>query len=577
MHSPRNLELLSSHLDEVFGQVKIVVLTCVAIAVLNLAGCKSRDSDSNSEIVAIAKENSPLSFSNITDKVGLQHIFDNGESADEYSILEIVGGGVGVCDFDRDGSLDLYFTTGGQLIGKKVSGLGSGGKLLRNKANQTFHDATESASAECQGFYTHGVSIGDLNNDGFCDLMVTGYSQIAFLINQGDGTFINTHPIPEPGKTLWGTSAALGDFNNDGALDAYVTQYVNWSFDNHPACEYRNSRDVCTPGVFLGLDDVVYMNSLDGSLTAKSKEIGLQPEGKGLGVLAADFDQDGWMDVYVANDAVNNFFYKNVGGRFEEVGQLNATATDELGMPQGSMGLCGVDFDNDLKLDIFVCNYENQAFCLYKNDDGSNYRCASSIAGLMALGTLNVAWGTSANDFDLDGDEDIVVSNGHVMRSVESAQQPIALVNTGNSRFVRQNFPEDNYFAKKWRGRGLVAFDFDSDGDQDVLFTNVNQNVALLSNDTVTSGKWWSIDLVGVNCNRDGIGARIIIESKKTKLLRQVNGGGSYLSQNPYTVHWGLPADDSVEKVIIYWPSGKEQVLTDLPACKRQLIIEPQS
>lgn len=577
MHSLRNLELVTIRLGKRLSQNKAVVLICLAIAFLVIAGCKSEKPLNKPETVASPKESSGLSFSNITDKVGLQHVFDNGESADEYSILEIVGGGVGVCDFDRDGFLDLYFTTGGQLTGNKVSGLGSGGKLLRNKANQTFHDATKPASAICPGFYTHGVSIGDLNNDGFCDLMVTGYSQIAFLINQGDGTFINRHPIPEPGKALWGTSAAFGDFDNDGGLDAYVTQYVNWSFDNNPACEYREARDVCTPGVFLGLDDVVYMNNLDGTLSAKSKEMGLQPEGKGLGVLAADFDQDGWMDVYVANDAVNNFFYKNIGGRFEEVGQLNATATDELGMPQGSMGLCGVDFDNDLKLDIFVCNYENQAFCLYKNDDGSNYRCASSIAGLMALGTLNVAWGTSANDFDLDGDEDIVVSNGHVMRNAESAQQPIALINTGQSRFVRQNFPEDSYFMKKWRGRGLVAFDFDQDGDQDVLFTNIHQNVALLSNETVTSGKWWSLDLVGVNCNRDAIGTRIIVESKKTKQLRQISGGGSYISQNPYTVHWGLPADDSVEKVIIYWPSGKQQVLTDLPACKRQLIIEPQS
>ncbi len=577
MHSPKNLELVTIRFGKRLSQTKAVVFLCIAIAFLVIAGCKSEKPLNKPEAVASLEESSGLSFSNITDKVGLQHVFDNGESANEYSILEIVGGGVGVCDFDRDGFLDLYFTTGGQFTGKKVNGLGSGGKLLRNKANQTFHDATKSASAGCPGFYTHGVSVGDLNNDGFCDIMVTGYSQIAFLINQGDGTFINIQPIAEPGKALWGTSAAFGDFDNDGGLDAYVTQYVNWSFENNPACEYREARDVCTPGVFLGLDDVVYMNNLDGTLTAKSKEMGLQPEGKGLGVLAADFDQDGWMDVYVANDAVNNFFYKNIGGRFEEVGQLNATATDELGMAQGSMGLCGVDFDNDLKLDIFVCNYENQAFCLYKNDDGSSYRVASSIAGLMALGTMNVAWGTSANDFDLDGDEDIVVSNGHVMRNTESAQQPIALINTGQSRFVRQNFAEDNYFTKKWRGRGLVAFDFDQDGDQDVLFTNIHQNVALLSNETVTSGKWWSLDLVGVNCNRDAIGTRIIVESKKTKLLRQINGGGSYISQNPYTVHWGLPADDSVEKVMIYWPSGKQQVLTDLPACKRQLIIEPQS
>ncbi len=575
MHYRRLRRLSRNHSVTQLCQAVLFAVPVLGLGFLFLSGCNSKDAGHKTAKAEDISEAATLSFNNITDKVGLHHVFENGEAADEYSILEIIGGGVGVIDFDRDGFLDFYFSTGGQLTDKQVRGIGSGGQLLRNNARQSFKDITENASAGCPGFYTHGVSVGDFNNDGFPDILVTGYSQVAILINQGDGTFVRDSQTPQPNQSLWGTSSALGDFNNDGGLDIYVTQYVNWSFQNHPNCEYRNSRDVCTPGVFLGMDDVVYMNNLDGTFTAKSKEIGLQPEGKGLGVLAADFDQDGWIDVYVANDAVNNFFYKNVGGRFEEVGQINATATDELGMPQGSMGLCAVDFDNDLKLDIFVCNYENQAFCLYKNDDGSSYRCASSVAGLMALGTLNVAWGTSANDFDLDGDEDIVVSNGHVMRSTESAQQPIALINTGKSRFVRQNFAEDNYFSKKWRGRGLASFDFDGDGDHDLLFTHVNQNVALLSNDTKTSGRWWSLDLVGNSSNRDGVGARVIVESQKRKLLRQVNGGGSYLSQNPYTVHWGLPADEAVEKVTIYWPSGMEQVLTNLPHNGRLTIIEP--
>ncbi|MFO0942104.1 MAG: CRTAC1 family protein [Pirellulales bacterium] len=544
------------------------------MAVILKVGCTNKEPDSKTKTTEAIKVASSLRFTEITDKAGLQHIFQNGESADEYAILEIIGGGVGVCDFDRDGFLDLYFPTGGQLTDKQVRGIGSGGRLLRNKANISFEEVTEKASAGCPGFYTHGVSIGDLNNDGFPDIMVTGYSQVAFLINQGDGTFTGIRQTAQPDRPLWGTSSALGDFNNDGGLDLYVTEYVNWSFENHPDCEYRSARDVCTPGVFTGMDDVVYMNDLDGKFSARTKEIGLQPAGKGLGVLTADFDQDGWIDVYVANDAVNNYYYKNNVGHFEEVGQMNATAADEEGMAQGSMGLCAVDFDNDLKLDIFVCNYENQAFCLYKNDDGSNYRCVSTVAGLMALGTLNVAWGAVAHDFDLDGDEDIVVTNGHVMRSADPAQQPIVLINSEKSRFVQQIF-SDGYLSKKWRGRGLVAFDFDGDGDHDLLFTHVNQNVALLENDTVTSGKWWRLDLVGVTSNRDGIGARIIIESKKRKLLRQINGGGSYISQNPYTVHWGLPADDTVEKVTIHWPSGQVQVLTDLPHNSRITIVEP--
>jgi len=223
------------------------------------------------------------------------------------------------------------------------------------------------------------------------------------------------------------------------------------------------------------------------------------------------------------------------------------------------MGLCTIDYDNDLLPDIWVCNYENQAFALYKNDGGSFFRYMTSSAGLLALGTTYVAFGTTGADFDLDGDEDIVVSNGHVMRFGNGKapdQQAIFLTNTGKKRFSKQSFNESSYFGKKWRGRGVVNFDFDHDGDLDLMFSHINQPVAILENNTKTAGKWLVLELVGVQSNRDAIGARVVFKSNKRSILRNVVGGGSFLCQNPYYLHVGIPDEENFVEAEITWPNG---------------------
>lgn len=508
----------------------------------------------------------------VTNTTNLKHRFDNGEDAGERAILETIGGGVAVVDFDLDGFDDLFFASGGQLNNKTVSGLGCG--LRRSRMGQEWVDVTELAGASCSGIYTHGTVAGDINDDGFPDLLVTGYYGLALLINQGDGTFLDQAKSAGMVDPLWGTSAAFGDFDSDGNLDVYIAHYVNWSFSNHPDCKSSDKPDVCAPGIFTGITDVVWMNQADGTFIRKTTEVGLAQEGKGLGVIAADFTQDSKIDVYVANDTTNNLFYMNTGGVFEEIGLANGTAVDDMGTPQGSMGLCTLDFDSDLKSDIMVSNYENQAFALYKNDGEANFRYATSSSGLMALGTTYVAWGACASDYDLDGDEDVAIANGHVMKANPPEQLPLFLTNLGKAKFQRQDFPNDSYFAQKWRGRGLCAFDMDRDGDLDLVFTHVNQNAVLLSNQTQPEGNWWILKLVGVQSNRDGIGARVIIEGDQRKLLRTINGGGSYLSQNPYYIHWGLPKGESVKQVTIEWPSGVKQVITNVPAQTRQTIVE---
>lgn len=515
-------------------------------------------------------------FQDLTAQVGLEHVYHNGEEADELAILETIGGGVAVIDFDRDGYEDLFFPGGGDLSNKTVSGLA--GTLWKNQRGTKLLNVSHASGTDLVAGYTHGSSAGDLDGDGFADLLVTGYSGLQLFLNQGDGTFIEAAQDCGLNDTLWSTSSALGDFNSDGLLDIYITHYVDWSWDKHPPCQSLGVPDVCPPGNFIGLGDIIYFNDGNGSFTPAASEIGLDPAGKGLGVMVVDINQDNQVDIYVANDTTNNFLYDNQGDTFQEIGLQSGSAVDNAGTPQGSMGLCTLDFDDDLRPDILVCNYESQAFALYKNDGGASFRYATSTSGLMALGTTYVAFGSTSGDFDLDGDEDIAIANGHVMRNLQgektTEQHPLYLTNLGHERFERQVFPDSTYFGKKWRGRGVAAFDWDRDGDLDLAFSNVDQPSALLENATTTSGKWWIIELVGTQSNRDAVGARIVFQSDKRKYLRNVIGGGSYLSQNPYYIHFALPENEQLLQAEIFWPSGATQVVTELKPNHRLRVVE---
>ncbi len=265
----------------------------------------------------------------------------------------------------------------------------------------------------------------------------------------------------------WSSSAAFGDLNSDGLIDIYITHYVDWSWDNHPACKSTAGvKDVCPPAAFTGIQDVVFFNQSDGKFQKASSEIGLVPEGKGLGVVCADLNNDNLIDVYVANDTVNNFLYQNLGdGKLKEIGVSSGTALDDKGVSNGSMGIAVLDYDGSLAPDLWVCNYEDETFALYKNDGDMNFRHVTSSTGLSNLGTLFVAFGTTAGDYDHDGDEDIMVTNGHVLRFPPGntvSQLPLLLKNSGKGKLARVDASADNYFAKKWRGRGARAVGFRS-------------------------------------------------------------------------------------------------------------------
>ena len=528
---------------------------------------------------AVEKAEQGVRFSDVTKALQLEHTYRNGEESNRFGIIESIGGGLAVLDFDRDGWPDFFFPGGG-LFGEANTLTPLAGALWRNEFGSGFSNVAKSSRSDAAMFYSHGAAVGDINNDGFPELLVTGFGGLQLFVNQGDGTFIELGAAFGLNDSSWSTSAGFGDFDNDGFLDLYVAHYVDWSLENNPECKSSGgTRDVCPPGAFTGLQDVVFMNNGDGSFRSVTSETGLVPEGKGLGVVCADINDDSKLDVYVANDTTNNFLYVNQGsGMFLEMGVASGTALDERGTSNGSMGISVLDFDGDLRPDIWVCNYENETFALYKNDGNSNFRHVTSSTGVSALGTLFVAFGTVAADFDSDGDEDIVVANGHVQRlppgnTVE--QFPLFLTNSGKGRLARQLLDPSNYFSKKWRGRGVVALDYDRDGDLDLGFSNVNQPAALLENQSPGKGNWCSLELIGTKSNRDCIGAKVLFQTDKKRYLRIIYGGGSYLSQNPYWVHCAFPKEEQLQQTEITWPDGSKQSVADIQVNQFNRIVEP--
>jgi len=568
-------------------RISILEMSRFALVLLvshSIVGCSNRPEDSkvqpktpNTE----SKQSNTVEFRFIdrTKELSLDSEFKNGEESNQLAILESTGGGLGVLDFDRDGWNDLFFVGGGELQAPAVP-TGVPSSLWRNVSGKSYENVTMNSKSDLVSGYSQGIACGDINNDGFPDILVTSYSGLQLFVNQGDGTFIESAVSIGLDDSLWSTSAGFGDFDNDGCIDLYVAHYVDWSWEKHPSCKLgKPDRDICAPGSFTGLNDSIYLNNQDGTFRLADSQTGLLSEGKGLGVLVADFNQDSKIDIYVANDTTNNFLYINKGdARFNEVGLSSGTAVDDRGIPNGSMGVCALDFDRDLQTDIFVCNYESQAFALYKNDKNSNFRYVTSTSGLSALGTAYVAFGTTANDFDSDGDEDIVIANGHVIRFPANdflSQPALLMTNNGKGRFTRAMFDESTYFGKKWRGRGVVAFDLEKDGDLDLAFANINQPAAVLENQTKTAGKWCMLDLIGTRSNRDAIGARVVFKTNKRSYLRNIVGGGSYVSQNPYTVHFAFPAEEELVEAEIGWPNGQSQTVTNIKVNAQNQLVEP--
>ncbi len=525
-----------------------------------------------------------LAFSEVSG-TGIDAVYRNGEETGALAILESLGGGVAVFDFDRDGRPDLFFPGGGQIVpsagGLTVEGLP--GRLYRNLGGWRFEDVTEQAGFDDASRYSHGCTVGDFDNDGFLDLLVTSYQGLSLYHNIG-GTFVDVTEaagLTEPG---WATSAAWLDADGDGLLDLYVARYVNWSPEHNPECRYHSSGDVdiCSPSVFEPLRDLFYRNQGDGTFKEIGREAGLVDGGKGLGVVAADLDGDRLIDVYVANDTTPNWLYRNRGdGTFEEIGQLSGAALSAEGVATGSMGVAVGDLDGDGDLDLWVTNYEGEINEFYRNDGAMQFVPIGLASGLGAASRPLVGWGTVLVDGDGNGLPEVFVANGHLMHRLPGTPrpQPSMLFQRApdSGRFEPLRFDSESWFSQHRDARGVAVGDLDGDGDPDLVVVPQNAPVSLLRNDSLEPSRFLRVRLEGTESNRSAVGATVIVSAGARSQSIPLVGGGSYLSQTDAQLLIGLGTAPIADRVEVHWPSGQTDRHDDLEAGLSWLLREGEA
>ncbi len=544
----------------------LIFLTILSIALLISEGnsCKAQEA---------TYKNEKVRFTDVTTEIGIQFYDVNGESGKKY-FIEPLGRGIALIDFDNDGDLDLYLVNGRDLT-STASPTASKNTLYRND-NGKYVDVTSAASVGDTG-YGLGCCVGDYNNDGYMDIYVTNYGPNVLYENNGDGTFSNVTGHTGIGGNQLSSGCAFLDYDADGHLDLYVVNYVKFDLDANPICSRNGIRTYCTPEALEGESDRLYHNNGNGTFTDVTKKAGITAlPGKGLGVVCGDVDNDGAIDIFVANDTTPNLLYLNNGnGTFTEDALFAGVALSEDGRAFSGMGANLGDFDNDGFLDIVITNFQDQVNNMYHNSQNGFFNDLSFATGIGEKSLPYLAWGVDFVDFNNDGWLDLFVANGHLDDNIAEID-PVgkyAQVNQlfWNNRGTIFEIAEVNVPPKV--SRGAAFGDIDNDGDIDIVVANLKDSPTVLRNDGGNFGNWLSLKLVGTHCTRDAIGARVTVTAGKSSQIREVKSGSGYLSQNDLRLHFGLGDIKQVGSVTVHWVCGHIETFKNVKP-NQVLVIE---
>ena len=529
-----------------------------------------------------AQTGSAFRFADVTASSGIRFVHRSGDDRHKYYPTAF-GSGVALLDYDGDGRLDVYLCTTRNLpiTARDESG---GNRLYRNLGGMRFEDVSEKAGVLFRGF-THGATVGDVNNDGHPDLFLTNLGPNVLYLNNGDGTFRDASASSGLMGLPWSLGATFLDYDADGKLDLYVTTYAIWDIADDLFCgdKARDLRVFCSPFQLTSTHHALYRGRGDGMFEDTTERAGVaRTDGRGLGVVAADVNGDGRTDLYVANDGCPNFLFLNRGdGTFEDISEASGAATDEAGNVQGSMGVAAQDVDGDGLPELFVTNFRGQYNTLYHNHDGRSFEDKSAVAGIVKDSRPLVGWGCSLEDFDSDGLPDMFVVNGEIDdnlplfgQAISYELPPLFYRNLGDGRFGRIT-DSGPFFSGKHAGRGAAFGDLDNDGDLDAVVSRMNTTPIVLRNDT-PQGHWIRFALRGTRSNRSALGATVVVHAGGRRFWRAVKGGESYLSSNDTRLHVGLGTIDRVDEVEVRWPDGKTSTVESPAIGRTHELVEPE-
>lgn len=542
----------------------------------------------NAPVLRSGSASSPIEFQDIADKAGVHFVTENSPTPEKHQ-PETMPAGVALFDYDEDGLLDIYLVNGAEMPSLVKTGPKYYNRLFHNNGNGTFTDVTERAGLAGAG-YGMGVAVGDFDNDGWPDLFLANVNGNQLFHNNRDGTFTDVtvkaglSGAIYHGRKMWSISAGWFDYNNDGLLDLFVTNYCEWDPRHEPACMGLNGRGYCHPNSFAPLPNTLYRNNGDGTFTDVSDQTGISAvQGKGMGVAFADYDGDGFLDVFVANDNSQNLLFHNLAGkRFVEVAFQLGVAYNEDGVALAGMGVDFRDLDNNGLPDIWHTAIENETFPLFLNRGGGRFSNATQSSGLTRITRMMSGWSNGVADLDNDGWKDLVVARGNVMDNIEEisrhfhyAEPNSVFRNLGDGQFTDVSATAGADFLRAAPYRGLAYGDLDNDGRIDLVVTVLGGPVRVFRNVTETHNHWILLKLVGTKSNRMGIGAQIrITTDDDRRQYDEVTTSTGYSASSDPRVHFGLGTSQRVREIEIRWPSGTRQVLRDVTGDRLLVVTE---